>query len=425
MDDDVTLLREYQSSRSNDAFRRVVERHVDWVYGVVRRQVHDPHLAHDVTQGVFLALARKAGKIRGGEVSLAGWLFRAAQFGAKGALRMERRRRFHERRAASLAGHARPDEAPSLLEQVGPMLEDAVGRLKAGDRDAVLLRFYQQKSHQEVGFAMGVTEEAAKKRVARAVERLRDALRRRGVTVENTALAAGLEHLVGHAPEAIASSVISSLAASGAGSIVAAGIAKEITAMMAVAKAKFVAVCATAVVVGVGGAIAVAAAWDGHDAPAGAGNRVAATSAGGNALSALSPMRVTAERTGNAPAEPPLLEAARRVDVRQVQRLIAAGANANVVGDYGRTTLHEAVELSWPAEKQEDGVAIVKLLLEKGADPMAVDGGGRTPIEMMGARNEKAVAVIREHLEKLLKEAKRSEIPPPLVPGSMVLTAAQ
>src|SRR5262249_51186312 len=152
--DDVELLREYATTGSDDAFRRLVERHVDWAYAVVRRQVRDPHLAQDVTQGVFLALAQKAGKLRD-DVSITGWLFRAACFGAKGALRMERRRRFHETRAAAMSAAIEPEAAPSVVDQLGPTLEEAIGRLKASDRDAVLLRFYQKKSHQEVGRAVG------------------------------------------------------------------------------------------------------------------------------------------------------------------------------------------------------------------------------------------------------------------------------
>jgi RNA polymerase sigma factor (sigma-70 family) len=419
--DDIALLHEYDRTQSNDAFRQVVERHVDWVHAVVRRQVHDPHLAHDVTQGVFLALAQKAGKIRG-EVCLAGWLFKAAHFGAKGALRMERRRRFHERRAAAIPAQPRPvadAAAAAQLEHLMPMLEEAVDALRANDRNAILLRFYQRKSHDEVGRALGVTGEAAKKRVSRAVEKLRRILRRRGVTVESTALAAGLEHVINHAPAGLTSSVMSSLAAGGAGSVVAMGIAKEIISMIMLAKAKFAAVCAT-VAIGVGGTVAVTAvAWSGMNAPARPGNASSVAPAGGNPLRALAPAAARREAAREAAAEPRLIVAARNVDVAQVKRLIAAGGNPNAVGQNGRTSLHEVVQMSWPTDKQKAGAAIVKLLLDKGADPMATDGAGWTPIEQMGSKNDKAVAIIREQLENLLKETKPLEKPPALAPGFM------
>lgn len=435
--DDAALLHEYHATRSNDAFRRVVERHVDWVYAIVRRQVRDSHLAHDVTQGVFLALAQKAGTIRG-EVSLGGWLFRAAQFGAKGALRMERRRRFHESRAAAVARPevARPEATASVLAALTPPLEDAMGRLKSPDRDALLLRFYQQKSHHEVGRAMGISEEAAKKRVARAVDRLREILRRRGVTIETAGgLVSGLEQVVGRAPEGLTAAVVSSLAAGaagaagGAGAFVALGIAKEITRMIAIAKAKLAAVCATVVVgVGVGGTVALAAAWGGGgDAPSAVDKpNLAAASGGRGVLQALTRGPARAELGANVMPQPPLIEAAQKVDVAQVRRLLGAGADANVAAQAARTSLHEVVQTSWPPDKTEDGVAIVKLLLEKGADPMAVDEGGWTAIEQHGAKNEPAVAVIRQHLGKLLKNAKPDAgTLPALVPGATSMSASQ
>src|SRR3954463_15868616 len=130
--DDVALLQEYHRTRSNDAFRQVVARHVDWVYAMVHRQMRDPHLAQDVTQGVFFALAQKAGTIRG-EVSLTGWLYKAAHFGAKGALRMERRREFHEARAAALSAQSQSDAEASDLEQLIPTLDEALSHLKTAD----------------------------------------------------------------------------------------------------------------------------------------------------------------------------------------------------------------------------------------------------------------------------------------------------
>ncbi|HEY7120352.1 MAG TPA: sigma-70 family RNA polymerase sigma factor, partial [Tepidisphaeraceae bacterium] len=193
---DHDLLREYATSGSHAAFAGIVERHVDLVYAAARRQVGgDAHLAEDVTQTVFLLLADKArrDRIRPG-VIIAGWLYTATGYAAANLRRAESGRRRHEWRAGILSGalqngRDREDGEPSGWNQVEPLLDEALSCLCRAEREAVLLKFMQGKSHRAVGEAMGISEEAARKRVGRAIERLRELLLRRGVALSAAGLA--------------------------------------------------------------------------------------------------------------------------------------------------------------------------------------------------------------------------------------------
>lgn len=182
---DHDLLRQYASDRSQSAFAELVRRHAGWVGASAARQVHDAHLAEDVTQAVFMVLAKKAPTL-GERKPLAAWLFWVLRLVTRRALRDERRRRHHERRAAedAMANAARSSAGeqeltPAEWAEVSRVLDASVARLSTTDRNAVLLRFYQRKSFADVGAALGgVSEEAARKRVTRAVHRLRDRLSR-------------------------------------------------------------------------------------------------------------------------------------------------------------------------------------------------------------------------------------------------------
>src|SRR5438552_8857230 len=179
-EDDSSLLQQYTTQRCERAFALLVKRHIDLVYAAARRQVHgDAHLAEDVTQAVFIVLARKAGTVRGGAV-LPAWLLGVTRNSAANALMLASRRRRHERMAADMIAQDRPYETRSPLEEcIGAEdslerhLDDAMARLGEKDRGAVAMRFLQGKSLREVGAAMGISEEAAQKRVSRAVEKLR------------------------------------------------------------------------------------------------------------------------------------------------------------------------------------------------------------------------------------------------------------
>src|SRR4051812_41948982 len=145
------------------AFAELVRRHVNWVYSTARRLVNDAHLADDVTQAVFVVLAKKAGKVKQSG-SISPWLFQVVQYVSRGALKMQRRRKFHEGKAAEMKAYETIEEVN--WGELSEMLDGAVGKLREIDRRAVLLRFYEQKSFAQVAVEMGTSEDAARKRVS-------------------------------------------------------------------------------------------------------------------------------------------------------------------------------------------------------------------------------------------------------------------
>jgi RNA polymerase sigma factor (sigma-70 family) len=213
---DWELLEDYVKTRSEAAFTELVRRHIDWIYSVALRRVGDPQLAEEVVQTVFALLARKAGSLRPGTVP-GGWLFRSTCFVAKCSLRAEQRRKGREEMASVMMTTAQPDETERVWEGLAPHLDDAVASLSETDRSAVLLRFYQKQSFSEVGQHLGLSEEAAKKRVSRTVEKLRDYLTRRGVVLGGAVLASLLvERAVQAAPATLTASVLKAAGAGGA-----------------------------------------------------------------------------------------------------------------------------------------------------------------------------------------------------------------
>jgi RNA polymerase sigma factor (sigma-70 family) len=178
---DQELLRDYARRRSETAFAELVRRHADHVYSAVLRMVRDGHLAEDVTQGVFIAFAGSARALTDHPV-LSGWLHRTAQNLAAKAVRSEVRRRVREEEVVAMTElfSAEPDAA---WEQITPQLDAALGELNEADRDAIFLRFFERKSAREIARSLGTSEEAAQKRVSRAVESLRELLAKRGVRV--------------------------------------------------------------------------------------------------------------------------------------------------------------------------------------------------------------------------------------------------
>jgi RNA polymerase sigma factor (sigma-70 family) len=192
--EDLRLLRRYAEEGCAASFEAVVRRHIGWVYASSVRQVGDPELAEDVTQAVFVLLARRAGTI-GDQTLLTGWLFNTVRFTAKEARRKEARRRKHESRAAVDAGAAAAAEA-GIDEQAGeamaPLLDEAVASLTESDRQAVLLRFYEGRDFAQVAEVLGTNEPAARKRVSRAVARLGRYFTKRGITLPVAVLAATL-----------------------------------------------------------------------------------------------------------------------------------------------------------------------------------------------------------------------------------------
>ena len=187
---DQQLLREYAEDGSEAAFAELVRRHIDLVYSAATRMVCDSHLARDVTQRVFVALARQARQL-GGRAVLAGWLHRTARNIAAETVRTEVRRRAREQEAAAMNDllAAEPD---ALWENMAPHLDSALDELPEPDREAVLLRYFQRRSAREMAQTLGVSEEAAQRRVSRAVERLRVLFAKRGISVGAGGLAVAI-----------------------------------------------------------------------------------------------------------------------------------------------------------------------------------------------------------------------------------------
>ena len=228
--DDWQLLQEYARNRSEAAFAKLISRHLDWVYSVAVRQVGDPHLAEDVAQSVFVLLARKAPELRPGTL-VKGWLFRTTQHVAAHARRAEQRRKIRETTACNMIHDTTaPDTGEVLWEQLAPHLDQAVASLSEADRSAILLRFYGKMPLRQVGEKLGISDAAAKKRVSRALDRMRAFLDQRGVKLSGVALAAILgEKSVQMASAALAGTVlkISIAAAAASGSAALPQLARE------------------------------------------------------------------------------------------------------------------------------------------------------------------------------------------------------
>ncbi len=198
--DDWELLRHFAQDGSQSAFAELVGRHLDFVYSSARRQVRSSQLAEEVSQTVFLELARQAAQVRPGP-PLTSWLHLVTRRAALNALRTERRRQAHEHAAYELATM---DPVPSVWEKLEPLLDEALETLNPHDRSALLLRYFENKPLREVGAALSASEDAAQKRVTRALEQLHRFFSRHGVAISATALATHLSaHAVKAAPAAL------------------------------------------------------------------------------------------------------------------------------------------------------------------------------------------------------------------------------
>lgn len=245
MDDDLALLREYARHNSEDAFAALVSRHVNLVYSVALRQVRDPHLAEEITQAVFIILARKADSL-GDKTVLSGWLCRTARYASANALKIQHRRQRREQEAQmqTIVDEPSSDEA---WTQIAPLLEAAMERLEKRDHDALVLRFFENRNFREVGAALGASEDAAKMRVNRALEKLRKFFTKHGVA-STTAIIAGAisANSLQAAPATLAKSVTLAAVARAGASASTLTLIKGALKIMAWSKAK------TAIVAGIG-----------------------------------------------------------------------------------------------------------------------------------------------------------------------------
>jgi RNA polymerase sigma-70 factor (ECF subfamily) len=180
-DDDRELLRRFRAAGDAAAFATLVERHLGWVYRSARRQVRDPALADDVAQAVFILLARRPPALREG-VPLSPWLFRSTRNIALTAIRSEARRRRHEQRAASMVSEISESTEPAEWKAMAPHLDELIQSLRWSDRDVIVMRYLERRSLAELAQIYRSSEDACRKKVARATERLRATAQRRGLT---------------------------------------------------------------------------------------------------------------------------------------------------------------------------------------------------------------------------------------------------
>jgi RNA polymerase sigma factor (sigma-70 family) len=207
---DRDLLQQYARQAADEPFAELVHRHVDLVYTTALRQVRSPQLAEEIAQSVFIDLSRNARRLRPDTV-LTAWLYQVTRRTAVDVIRRETRRQSREQLAAELTEMNAPS---SVWSQIEPLLDEAMDSLEPDDRAALLLRYFDNKSLRDVGQNLGTTEDAAQKRVSRAVERLRQFFSERGVAVGVGALVAALSaSAVQAAPLGLTTSITAALAA--------------------------------------------------------------------------------------------------------------------------------------------------------------------------------------------------------------------
>ncbi len=248
--DDITLLKQYADGNES-AFAALFERQVHLVYSVALRQVQNPSQAEEITQAVFILLARKA-KSLSPKTVLSGWLYQAARLTAASLIKREFRR---QRREQEVYMQTLTEPETSLWEQIAPLLEDAMGRLGEQDRNAIVLRFFENRTPQEVAAALKLSEVTARKRVSRALEKLRIILAKRGITLSGEAVAGAISfYSVQAAPTALANATTAIAIAKGAAASASTlTLVKGALKIMAWTKAKtVVTIAATAIVFGTG-----------------------------------------------------------------------------------------------------------------------------------------------------------------------------
>jgi uncharacterized protein (TIGR03435 family) len=212
MNDDMALVREYAANQSEAAFATLVARYLNLVYSAALRKVGDAHLAAEITQTVFIILARKAGSLNRKTI-LPGWLYRTTRFVAADALKELRRRQRRELEATMNSITDQTDApADAVWEQLAPLLDEGMAQLRDTDRDAIVLRYFQNRTLQEVGNALGVEERAAQKRVARSLEKLRSFFAKRGIALTAGIVASAVSANSVHAAPVGLAKTVSALA---------------------------------------------------------------------------------------------------------------------------------------------------------------------------------------------------------------------
>ena len=313
---DMELLRQYVLQNSEDAFAALVARHVNLVFSAALRKTGSTAAAEEITQAVFIILARKAGRLGAGTV-LSGWLYHTARLTTASYLRTQIRRAHREQEAYMQSITDEP--VTKAWQEIEPLLEDGMGRLGEKDRNAIVLRFFDGKSFQEIGAAVGSSENAAKKRVAHALEKLRKFFTKRGVHSTSAIIAGAISaNSVKAAPVGLAKTISVVAMAKGA----AAGTTTFFTSVLV----KTLAVCGSIMIVAVGTAIYF------HEAGQSSGGKFQMS----NNQSALA----TSNQNGTIHLQPPINSSNNSPILNENERLDAAVAHLREVL-HTRPTTHE------------------------------------------------------------------------------------
>lgn len=249
---DAQLLEEFARTQSETAFAELVNRHIGLVYSVAFRKTGNPQHAQDIAQVVFIILARKAGSL-GAKTVLPGWLYHTARLTTVNFQRAEMRR-IRREQEAFMQSTVEETALDALWREVSPLLEDAMAGIRANDRDAIVLRFFQNRNLADVGAALGISDRAAQKRVNRALDKMRKFFLKHGVA-STTAIIAGAisSNSVYAAPSALAQTVTAvAIAKESAAAGTALSLVKGVLKMMVMPKIKIAAVAIALVLLAVG-----------------------------------------------------------------------------------------------------------------------------------------------------------------------------
>jgi RNA polymerase sigma factor (sigma-70 family) len=208
MIDDSELLRRYVSERSESAFAELVQRKAGLVYSAALRQVGgDTLLAQDISQGVFIALARKASQLTA-HTELTSWLYTTTRYAALNAVREKQRRQAREQEAHLMQEIERPTVTDADWDKVRPLLDSALCELTEPDRSAVLMRYFEGRPFAAMGEKLGIGESSARMRAERALDKLRGGLAQKGITSTAAALALVLStHAIAAPPAGLAAAL--------------------------------------------------------------------------------------------------------------------------------------------------------------------------------------------------------------------------